>query len=923
MLPAFRVKGLWPKPRGISKSDGTHPVTGACPSKFQNTETIIQLPMSKYDELVASDPQYRLKYLDEEKDEITIGSEMELATKLEEPTSHSALVQRSGDPRFYTSIPECMHAFHVDDDEEARKIWTFFESSTISRNRAAHKVWNSPMVDTPNNIEALLYEHAYEFMTGYNFEGFNSHYNYLSEAGQQIKALAAEIDPSVQEPALAAPLATSKIVEIPSKQTELLSPEAMKSSQDPIYVPLQGLDRHKMSNDEGTTKLPIDIEAAKVYQPEIFPWLAKIPEKALERAAKKVAEDDYPSSGDKVFGKIQHTRKDALSRAKFSESMASLNDELDKHLETAQALTRMLDETTSPRGDSTDQKSLQHHLDKHLELAQSASRMMNTVTKNRQLPSSTSYQTPVNESKALDKESTITVPLPLPSNLSLGFAKYATRLNGDCKTLDKTDLKELDTSPQDESPSISSPQEHLTDLGMKDSHEAGMKLRNQLYGIPKPGAGISEDDVHRWMLHSSNPPKFQNPKVVEQIVEPQPPQISSNATIFSLNKKKSVRFSFPASARGEWQLDGSFSPGLRSAEPPILLEKPADKSQQGQENATAVDDQEFGPKTDISSPNDKLKSLTSTSITEDDIVKMRELFKAFDEHTEESVISIAQRYKDSLKSKTLTLPQAHPLKAVIKRPSGTAPHATAQETSDNVKADSVETTITKLWCQAYEGIMSNIDTFTEQLNTHVKSQISREQATLNTLLAQQPPSGFLENDQTFLENSRHVRDLLNIQDSVEQMIIRLRSWNATSKGYLTPPGLCSEYKIDTERVQKTIRGVGLLGSFAGTSFHDLFQTFLAVSNSSSATASNSVPEDQDNLKAENAEPFLQWIPRRYASKIRPCDRIPELDKTRQKHFPMDPAAIAYRKYHRDRQSRLEQQARLHSERLTPQYSNNV
>ena len=925
MLPAFRVKGLWPKPRGISKSDGTHPLTGALLPNFETTETILQLPLNKYDELVTGNPEYRLKYLDEDKDEITIGSEMELATRLEEPTSHSRLVQRFEDSRFYTSIPECMHGFHINDNEEARKLWTFFESSTISRNRAAHKMWTSPRLDPGNNVQALLDEHAYEFMSGYNFEGFNSHYNYLSEAGQQIKALAAKRDPSVQESALTASPAIPRITETPPQQTESLPSEAMKPSLDSVYVPLQGLDRNKISKDKSTIKALTDVEAAKANPSELPPWLTEIPGRAFERAANETTKSDCTSSGDKGFGKVQHAMEDdtfALAHAKVSESMASLNDELDKHLETAQALTRMLDQTTSPPSDSTDQKSLQNHLDEHFKLAQSATKMMNAVTKNRQSVLSTSSQAPTSESKVQKKESTATVSLPLPSNLSLGFAKYATQPNETRKALDKTDFKELDTGSQDGSPSISYPQEHLTDLGMKDSHEAGMKLRNQLYGIPKPRAGITEDDVHRWMLHSSNPPKLRIPKLAEQAAEPSPRQTSFDLTT-SLNKKKSVRFSFPASTRGEWHLDGTFSPGSRTAEAPILLEKSVDESQQVQENTTAVDDLEFGPKTDISSSKDKLKSLISASLSEGDIVKIRELIKAFDEHTEESAVSIAQCYKDNLKAKGVALRQVQPPRASKKRSSEVTPRVTTRQTSEDAKVDSVETTITKLWCQAYEGIMSNIDTFTEQLNTHVKSQISREQATLTTLLAQQPPSGSFENDQTFLENARHVRDLISIQDSVEQMILRLRSWHVTSKDNLAPPGLCSEYKIDTERVQKTISGLGRLSSLTGTAFQDLFQTFLAVSNGSSVTASDSTPDDKDTLKAETAVPFLQWIPRRYALKIRPCDRIPELDKTRHKDSILEPAAaIADRKYHKDRRSRLEQ-ARLNRECLGPQRSNDM
>lgn len=72
MLPAFRVKGTWPKTAGFRQVDGTHPVTGVQLPKLQKTEAILQLPQSKYDDLIAGHPEYRLRYLDEDKDEIIV-----------------------------------------------------------------------------------------------------------------------------------------------------------------------------------------------------------------------------------------------------------------------------------------------------------------------------------------------------------------------------------------------------------------------------------------------------------------------------------------------------------------------------------------------------------------------------------------------------------------------------------------------------------------------------------------------------------------------------------------------------------------------------------------------------------------------------------------------------------------------------------
>jgi hypothetical protein len=73
MLGAFRVRGITPRPttRYSKETFFHHPITGA---KLSDDEGLVQFPRKVYDKLVAEHPEARLKYIDEEKEEIIVSS---------------------------------------------------------------------------------------------------------------------------------------------------------------------------------------------------------------------------------------------------------------------------------------------------------------------------------------------------------------------------------------------------------------------------------------------------------------------------------------------------------------------------------------------------------------------------------------------------------------------------------------------------------------------------------------------------------------------------------------------------------------------------------------------------------------------------------------------------------------------------------
>ena len=67
MLGAFRIRGLTPTPPRPKNYQYKHPVTGELVP-----DAIVQFPKHYYEFLVRNAPEKRLKYFDEENDEIIV-----------------------------------------------------------------------------------------------------------------------------------------------------------------------------------------------------------------------------------------------------------------------------------------------------------------------------------------------------------------------------------------------------------------------------------------------------------------------------------------------------------------------------------------------------------------------------------------------------------------------------------------------------------------------------------------------------------------------------------------------------------------------------------------------------------------------------------------------------------------------------------
>jgi hypothetical protein len=115
---------------------------------------------------------------------------LELIQRLEETTSHRHFVKEDADPKFYLSLPECMHAFYIDkNSQKAKQVWSFAEKATRIQNSDARKLWARPLPG--EEMQKLLDRYVYEFMMGY--EGTVN--LYTSETGQQLKSFTREANP--------------------------------------------------------------------------------------------------------------------------------------------------------------------------------------------------------------------------------------------------------------------------------------------------------------------------------------------------------------------------------------------------------------------------------------------------------------------------------------------------------------------------------------------------------------------------------------------------------------------------------------------------------------------------------------------------------------------------------------------------------
>ncbi|EEQ85725.2 uncharacterized protein BDCG_08994 [Blastomyces dermatitidis ER-3] len=118
---------------GGRRNNLTHLLASAPPTTDRHG--IVRISAEEYDETIAANPLAKLTYMDEDDgDTITVGSALELADRLSEPTS-SAFLYSPAVPSNDREHEWPMHIFDINRSKSVLEIWRSFESRTSMGNR--------------------------------------------------------------------------------------------------------------------------------------------------------------------------------------------------------------------------------------------------------------------------------------------------------------------------------------------------------------------------------------------------------------------------------------------------------------------------------------------------------------------------------------------------------------------------------------------------------------------------------------------------------------------------------------------------------------------------------------------------------------------------------------------------------------------
>lgn len=740
-----------------------------------------------------------------------------------------------------------MHAFHLPDDERTSKIWAFLQASTITRNLPAYRLWTSPKSYSGEGVEALLNQHAYEFMTGYDFEGFNSHYNYLSAAGQSLKEIA--VNKSSRETDATSDHSSLTYSSTQETQTSIKNIDNPVGHSSPLNASpssntmgsssLQRIHTHEESSSDQKIQVPHDTQMMDDLESLRVRLMRQL--SAASLMMHKLKNDPRALHGIPQVRTTTSDRQAQNNAGILAGDIITLNRRLDDQLDVAKRMSKTLDDFAKFREGLTDQVSLQKQFDQHLEAVQHTTKMIKSMQQNRQ--------------------TSITIPIPETEQMAISDAV----IHSD--GVSKSTIETIQHAPEQS--------EHLTEQGKRASQEAGAKLRERLYGIPKAHDGATNDDIHRWVAYSRD--STSSNKAGMAVLEPTV-GLNSQDLLSSITKKKSVRFSFPASSQAQTYIDGAVSleplevgpskiPGETVLEEqmtindlhtnrnshdrplfePITIKLP-------DTNINANNKTKETKKQEVAAAQNPKSSNQFVQLSSTDILKVQELIGAFDSHGGSSLNSIAQLYKENIAAKGLVSPPK-----IGNYPSGIKYSEITDQVRDDAKTDTPETCFTKLWCQAVESIIGNIKTFANQLEHHVQPQIDREQAALDQKLRQHDRSCSPENDKTFFKDVHNVKDLINLRGLIQQTANDLHSWTSSTEKLLEEPGMVSGHNINIHRLEKIIECVMDLGGA-------VWEPLESFSNSFVPSSSSSPNDSRDSWQTSSgvAEDAM-WMPRRFGN----------------------------------------------------------
>ncbi|KAJ5574161.1 uncharacterized protein N7459_008588 [Penicillium hispanicum] len=144
MLKPFQVRDL----HLSSDAEGEH---------SDSPHGVVQISAIDYDGLASSHPRARLTYLDDDDgDQITVGSSLELSQRLDEPLGIDA---RLGSIQLSQNEPNPMHIFDIRRSNSVTELWKRFEATVdngpmIQKERHNDPATLEPTVDSPEHEES-------------------------------------------------------------------------------------------------------------------------------------------------------------------------------------------------------------------------------------------------------------------------------------------------------------------------------------------------------------------------------------------------------------------------------------------------------------------------------------------------------------------------------------------------------------------------------------------------------------------------------------------------------------------------------------------------------------------------------------------------------------------------------------------------
>ncbi|KAJ6020664.1 hypothetical protein N7540_006168 [Penicillium herquei] len=128
------------------------------PEEPSSSQGVVQISSSDYDDLASNHPRARLTYIDDDDgDQITVGSSLELSERLDEPVD---IASRLTSIHISDDTPVPMHIFDIRRSNSVTELWQRFETQTSNDTQVPVSKIDSPAVlePTANTVDELRHE---------------------------------------------------------------------------------------------------------------------------------------------------------------------------------------------------------------------------------------------------------------------------------------------------------------------------------------------------------------------------------------------------------------------------------------------------------------------------------------------------------------------------------------------------------------------------------------------------------------------------------------------------------------------------------------------------------------------------------------------------------------------------------------------